>query len=96
MFMVERYLPGVGCRALREALRRTAEVAAALSEEGVQVRYLGSTFVPDEEVCFCRFEARDAEAVRHVNERAALPFWRVVPAQFVDACSPEGGRDERP
>jgi hypothetical protein len=83
-FMVERYLPGMECVALREAVRRAAAVAAAMTDEGVPVRYLGSTFVPDEEACFCRFEGRDAEAVREANERAGLPFWRVVGAVFVE------------
>ncbi len=83
-FMVERYLPGVEYDAFAEAARRAVSVAAELTEQGVPVRYLGSTFLPDEEACFCRFEARDAAAVREANERAALPFWRVIGAHFIE------------
>ena len=35
-----------------------------MAAEGVDVPYRGSTFLPDEEACFCRFEACDADAVR--------------------------------
>jgi hypothetical protein len=82
-FLVERYLPGVERRALVAAVQRVSSAAAAMSEQGVCVRYLGSTFVPDEEYCACRFEAPDLEAVREANRRAGLPFWRVVGASFL-------------
>jgi len=73
-FMVERYIPGVSYAQLTEAVRRTASVAAAMTAEGIPVRYLGSTFLPQEEACFCRFERADADAVRAVNERAGAPY----------------------
>ena len=93
-FMVERYLPGVGCGELADAVRRAARAAAEMTRQGVPVSYLGSTFVPAEESCFCRFEGRDATAVEEANRRAGVPFWRVVEAVLLDG-SPE--RDaERP
>lgn len=82
--MVERYLPGVDYDAFAEAVRRAASAAAEMTEQGVPVRYLGSTFVPHEESCFCRFEGRDVEAVQEANRRAALPFWRVIGAHFIE------------
>ena len=48
------------------------------------VRYLGSVYVPKDECSFCCFEARDAEAVREVNRRAGIPFWRVVDAEVIE------------
>jgi len=81
-FLVERYLPGVERHALTTAVRRVSSAAAAMSEQGVCVRYLGSTFVPEEEYCACRFEAPSIEAVREANRRAGLSFWRVVGASF--------------
>jgi hypothetical protein len=83
-FMIERYLPGMGCAALRDAVGRAAAEAVAMTEEGTPVRYLGSTFVPGEEACFCRFEACDADAVRQANERAGLPYWRIVNAVLIE------------
>jgi hypothetical protein len=83
-FMVERYLPGIGYGAFAEAVQRAVSAAAAATEQGATVRYLGSTFVPEEESCFCRFEGPDAEAVREANRRAGLPFWRVVDALLIE------------
>ena len=82
--MVERYLTGMSQLAVARAVERAARAAEAMSTEGGEVRYLGSTYVPSEESCFCRFEAPDAEAVRAVNERARLPYWRIVDAVFMD------------
>jgi hypothetical protein len=31
-----------------------------------------------EEVCFCRFDSENADAVEEVNERARVPFARVT------------------
>jgi hypothetical protein len=83
-FMVERYLPGIAPGALADAVARAGSAAAELTQQGVPVAYLGSTFIPDEESCFCRFEGRDIEAVEEANRRAGVPFWRVVNAVFIE------------
>jgi hypothetical protein len=44
-----------------------------------------STFIPAEEKCFCLFEASSAESVQEANERAGLPFERIVEAEFITA-----------
>src|SRR5262245_55723924 len=80
MFMVERYLPGIDRRSLADAVRRTASAASEMTQEGSPVTYVGSTFVPVEESCFCLFEGRDVEAVQEANRRAGVPYWRVVEA----------------
>ena len=54
-----------------------------MAEEGISVRYLGTTLLPDEEACFCRFEAASAEAVEEANHRAALPFAHVTAAEQI-------------
>ena len=82
--MVERYVPGVGREQFSDVVRRAASPAAEMTDEGVPFRYIGSVYVPEEECSFCCFEARDAEAVREANVRAGAPFWRVVPARFVE------------
>ena len=82
--MVERYLPGLGYEGLADAVARAASAAAELTREGMQVAYLGSTFVPAEEACFCRFEACELGAVEEANRRAEAPFWRVVEAVFIE------------
>jgi hypothetical protein len=74
-YMVEQYLPGVTARERDEAGVRLAAAADELSGQGV--RYLGSTFVPDEDSCFSRFEASSRDLVQHVCDRAQLPVARI-------------------
>jgi Protein of unknown function (DUF4242) len=76
--MVERYLPGITTGQLDEASARLAAASAELTANGVDVRYLGSTFVPEEESCFCRFESPDADGVRRACERAGVSFARIM------------------
>jgi uncharacterized protein DUF4242 len=76
-YMVERYLPGMTARELDDASARLSATTDELAAEGVRVRYAGSTYVPKEESCFCRFEASSREVVERVCERAELPFARI-------------------
>jgi uncharacterized protein DUF4242 len=80
VYMVERDLPGVNVEQLAAAQKRAIEVGRELTEQGKQVRYLRSTFVPGENKCMCLFEASNPENVREANERAQIPFTRIVPA----------------
>jgi hypothetical protein len=81
-YLVERYLPGRDRAWLEEALARLP-----LEQDGV--RYLGSTYIPEDESCFCKFEASDAEDVRLVNELARVPFARITTATEL-AATPTG------
>ncbi len=63
-YMVERYLPGVSEEALRAAIARVQAVAAQMQAEGVAVGYLGSTFAPEDQCCFCLFAGPSQAAVR--------------------------------
>ena len=47
---------------------------------GKQVRYIRSTFVPDEERCMYLFEATSPELVKELNEQAKIPYTRIVEA----------------
>ena len=80
VYMVERDLPGVKVEQLAAAQKRAIEVGRELTEQGKQVRYIRSTFVPGENKCMCLFEAPNPENVREANERAQIPFTRIVPA----------------
>ena len=77
-YMVERYLPGVTAGQLDEVSARLAAAAIELAAQGVEVRYISSTFIPEEESCFCMFEGAHAEDVRRTCERAHVPFARIV------------------
>jgi len=78
--MVERDLPGVTVEDLAAAQKRAIEMGKELTAQGKQVRYIRSTFVPGENKCMCLFEAPNPENVKEANERANIPFTRIVPA----------------
>jgi hypothetical protein len=76
-YMVERYLPGVTQAAFAELRRRIATAAEALAADGARVQYLGSTFIPEEESCFCRFDGGSVSDVRRACEHAGVPYARI-------------------
>jgi hypothetical protein len=45
------------------------------------MRYIRSTFVPEDGRCMCLFEARRVDDVKMLNEDARLPYSRVVEAR---------------
>jgi len=79
-YLVESYLPRARESELSEATARLAAAAPA-SSESLDARYLRSTFVPEDEICFHVFEAISAEAVREAGERASVTFDRIVEAR---------------
>lgn len=80
VFMVERDLPGIKMEQLAAAQKAAIEAGKELTAEGKQVRYIRSTFVPGDSKCMCLFEAPNSENVREANERAKIPFTKIVPA----------------
>ena len=76
IYLVERYLPGRNRAWLEAALAR-------LRRQRTRAAYLGSTYVPEDDSCFCRFEAATSEDVRDANEIAGVPFARIVAAEEI-------------
>lgn len=77
VYCVERSLPGLTEKQLADvhwALLRTVERVA---KNGGQIRYVRSTFIPDQSRCICIFESSSRELVRTVNETAQIPFTRI-------------------
>jgi hypothetical protein len=85
MYMVERHLPGITSDQLGAAAARAKSTTAEMSRQGTPVRYLRSTFLPKEEKCFCLFEGPSADAVKQANDRAKIPFERIVEANHIAA-----------
>jgi hypothetical protein len=71
-FVVEVYAPDLGRSDLADVARRAEAVARDLRGEGVQVRYLRSVLVPEDDTCFHHVEGPTADAVRRLSERAGL------------------------
>jgi uncharacterized protein DUF4242 len=80
VYMVERDLPGVKMEQLAAAQKRAIEAGKELTAQGQEVRYIRSTFVPGQNKCMCLFEAPNPENVKAANERAQIPFTRIVEA----------------
>ena len=82
-YLVERYLPGFTPDQIAAAAASAKRTTAAMTQEGTPVQYLRSTFIPGEEKCFCLFEGPSAEVVRTANDRAHLPYERIVEAMHL-------------
>jgi hypothetical protein len=82
-YMVERYLPGFTNEQVVAAATSAKTTTVQMSNEGTPIRYFRSVFVPGEDKCFCMFEGPSADTVREANDRAGLPYERVVEAEFV-------------
>lgn len=80
VFMVERHLPGITPEQLGGAQQAAITTSQQFTGSGKPVRYIRSTFVPGEAICFCLFEASMREHVREVNDAASLPYRRIVEA----------------
>jgi hypothetical protein len=65
---------------LAAAQKAAIETGQQFTAEGKNVRYIRTTFVPNEAHCMCLFEAENADLVREVNETAKIPFTRIVEA----------------
>ena len=84
-YVVERYLPGITPDQLMAAAGSAKQTTADMTQEGTAVRYLRSTFIPGEEKCYCLFEGPSADVIKAANERAQIPFERIVEAMHVSS-----------
>jgi hypothetical protein len=77
-FVAIRTMPGVTPDALAGAGARVKSCAAGMQAEGTDVRWLRSFFLPESSQTHCYFEGPSLQAVRDLNERAGLPYDRIV------------------
>jgi Protein of unknown function (DUF4242) len=85
LFLAERYVSSANLDSARIDAARATAASAKSAEEGTTVRYLGSTLIPSDETCFVLFEARSADDVRRLLERAQITCDRVVEAVQIGA-----------
>jgi hypothetical protein len=78
--MVDRDLPGIQMDQLAAAQKAAIETSNQFTSEGKPVRYIRTTFVPGEAHCMCLFEAGSPELVKEVNDKAQIPYTRVIEA----------------
>jgi hypothetical protein len=80
LFVVERRLPAVTPEGLAMLQAALADASRRQTTRGEVVRYLRSTYLPEQDRVLCLFEAGSAEAVRVVNETAQAPYRSIVAA----------------
>lgn len=80
VYMVERNLKGIAMSDLAAAQKAAIGTANSYAAKGTPIRYIRSTFAPDDGRCMCLFEANSAEDVKRLNDEAKLPYSRVVEA----------------
>jgi hypothetical protein len=78
LFVVERDLPGITPEELQSAGLRAKTCCAEISEEGQPVRWIRSFFLPEDSGTHCYFEAASREVVAETNQRASIPFTRIL------------------
>lgn len=80
VYMVERNLKGISMEDLAAAQKTAIAKANEMSSEGTNVRYIRSTFAPNDGRCMCLFEASDKTAVQKLNDDAKLPYDQITEA----------------
>jgi hypothetical protein len=79
-FLVEVFVPRSQTDALATAEERAREAASRLSDSLAEIRYVRTTYVPEDETCFYAFEAASAELVAKASRLAGLGEGRIVEA----------------
>jgi len=80
VFMVERDLKGIAMEDLAAAQKAAIGKAEEMRQDGSDIRYIRTTFAPEDGRCMCLFEAESDTEVKRLNDEAGLPYSRVVPA----------------
>jgi hypothetical protein len=80
VYMVERDLKGITMPALAAAQQAAIAQGRQMTAAGTPIRYIRSTFAPEDGRCFCLFEGASSEDVRTLNDHAKIPYSRVVEA----------------
>ena len=80
VFMVERDLKGIAMEDLAAAQKAAMSKAEEMRQGGSDVRYIRTTFAPEDGRCMCLFEGKSDSEVRRLNDEAGLPYSRIVPA----------------
>ena len=80
VYMVERNLKGISMDELGGAQNAAIHKANEMTAHGTDIKYIRSTFAPDDGRCLCLFEAASDADVRRLNDEAGLPYTDIVEA----------------
>lgn len=79
-FLVEHYWPGITPDSFRATMARIRASAVAMRRGGSAIRYLHSTFVPEDEAMLLVIDAASSELVEQLFARAGVRVDRIVMA----------------
>ena len=79
-YLVETFLPRDNAADRRARERATSSAADALTRDGTPVRFGGSIYVPEDEICLYSIDAPSVGDIERIAERAGLRLLRVVEA----------------
>jgi len=80
VYVGERYLPQAAEEVALAEAEQIRMAVRRLAAQGLPVRLVSTTFVPNEEWVFDLFEAESAEQVRRVYDEGSVPVERVTEA----------------
>jgi Protein of unknown function (DUF4242) len=79
-FLIERDLEGISLPDLHGLVAASQRQVARMLQDGDLVHYLGSTFLPDEGLCLCLYQAKSEAVLADLSRSARLPVKRIVSA----------------
>jgi hypothetical protein len=90
LYLVEEYIPGMSEQELLLSRQRLRRAVAELAACGECIRYVATTFVPDQETSFSQFEAGSRALVETACSRAGVRSARISEARAVASSEKEG------
>ena len=81
LYAAKCYWPGVQESEVERVAARIGQVVAGSS--GNDVAYLGSLLFADDALVLCMFEAPSRGAVKHVGDRARIPYEHLMNATWI-------------
>jgi hypothetical protein len=78
--MVDRNLPGITMEQLAVAQKAAIETGKRLTAAGKPVRYIRSTFIPQESRCSACSRRLTPNWSNKLNDEAKIPYTRVIEA----------------
>ena len=78
-FLLEAYLPTMCAGDAAATSARAYAAAEQMAGEGTAIHLLRSFFLPEDELCFCLYDAHSIEVVAEAGRRAEMSLERIQP-----------------
>ena len=83
-YVIDHYRSGLDRDELRHLAERVRDAATVLAREGMAIRWMSSTVVPDDEYFQSVIQAASKRLVREAHVRAGVSFERISVAIPID------------